>query len=265
MSRSPAKPGCLPATFDERLWVTMRSPAPRLSVIVPAFNEERRLPACLASIREAAAAEGLDPEVIVADNNSTDATSELARAAGAAVVFEPFNQISRARNAGAARATGDWLLFLDADSCLHRETLADLLGAMGDGRCAGGGCLVAFDRAPWWGRVGVGLWNLISRTMRWAAGSFVFCRADVFAEIGGFSREMYAAEELDFSRRLKAWAASHDLVVTILKARPHVSSGRKLHLYSHREILLQTLRLVFRFRRTVRQRSRLRYFYDGRR
>jgi hypothetical protein len=101
--------------------------------------------------------------------------------------------------------------------------------------------------------------------MRWAAGSFVFCRADAFGEIGGFSREMYAAEELDFSRRLKAWATSRDLGVAILKAHPHVSSGRKLHLYSHREILVQTLRLVFRFRRTVRQRSRLRYFYDGRR
>lgn len=245
--------------------MTMESCTPRLSVIVPAFNEERRLPACLASIREAAAACRIDVELIVTDNNSTDRTAAVARVAGARVVFEPVNQISRARNAGAAVARGDWLLFLDADSHLHPETLADLLAAIRGGRHAGGGCRVAFDRAPSWGRAGVALWNLISRTMRWAAGSFVFCRADAFREMGGFNEEMYAAEELDFSRRLKRWARGRDLSVTILEAHPHVSSGRKLRLYSHREIALQTLRLIFRFRHTVRCPGRLHYFYDGRR
>lgn len=243
----------------------MSSPTPRLSVIVPAFNEELRLPGCLASIRQATTDEGLHVELIVVDNNSTDATAELARAAGARVVFESINQISRARNAGAAVATGDWLLFLDADSHLHAETFTELLRTLADGHCAGGGCLVAFDRAPLWGRGFVRLWNLVSRTMRWAAGSFVFCRADAFREMGGFSEQMYAAEELDFSQRLKRWARARSLAVVILKRQPHVSSGRKLVLYSHREIVVQSLRLLFRFRHTVRQRSRLRYFYDGRR
>ena len=88
---------------------------------------------------------------------------------------------------------------------------------------------------------------------------------DAFREMGGFSEKMYAAEELDFSRRLKRWASARSLAVVILKAHPHVSSGRKLVLYSHREIVVQTFRLLFRFRHTVRQRSRLHYFYDGRR
>jgi glycosyltransferase involved in cell wall biosynthesis len=55
-------------------------------------------------------------ELIVCDNNSTDYTADIARAAGATVVFEPVNQIARARNRGAEAATGDWLLFIDADS-----------------------------------------------------------------------------------------------------------------------------------------------------
>ena len=84
-----------------------------LSIVIPAFNEERLIERCLQSI-SASLAENFTPsftsEIIVVDNNSTDNTANLARQAGAQVVFEPINQIGRARNAGAAKATGDWLL-----------------------------------------------------------------------------------------------------------------------------------------------------------
>jgi len=63
---------------------------------------------------------GWETELIVCDNNSNDRTGEIARAAGATVVFEPVNQIARARNYGASVATGDWMVFIDADS--HPDT-----------------------------------------------------------------------------------------------------------------------------------------------
>ena len=81
----------------------------RVSVIVPAFNEEQGLAASLRSIRQAMKVldvAGWSSELIVCDNNSTDRTAAIAREEGAHVVFEPINQISRARNTGAARATG---------------------------------------------------------------------------------------------------------------------------------------------------------------
>ena len=96
-----------------------------LSVVVPAFNEEKVLPRSLAAIRTALAAFD-DAELIVCDNNSTDRTAAIAREAGAQVVFEHVNQISRARNAGARAARGDWLLFVDADSYPSRELFLDL-------------------------------------------------------------------------------------------------------------------------------------------
>src|SRR5882672_9392793 len=100
----------------------------KISVVVPAFNEERLLTASLSSIRaamEGFARIGWESELIVCDNKSTDRTAEIAKGAGAQVVFEPVNQIGRARNAGAARARGDWIFFVDADSWPTRELFDD--------------------------------------------------------------------------------------------------------------------------------------------
>src|SRR5512141_1348541 len=112
----------------------------RLSIVIPAFNEERLIERCLQSISASLAANvkpGFTSEIIAVDNNSTDSTAELARQAGALVVFEPINQIGRARNAGAAEATGDWLLFLDADSLLSPGLLADILRVLEGGKHVG--------------------------------------------------------------------------------------------------------------------------------
>src|SRR5947209_17655051 len=90
----------------------------KISVVVPAFNEERLLPGALSSIRaamEGFARLGWESELTVCGNNSTDRTAEIARGAGAQVVFEPVNQIGRARNTGDAHASRDRLYFVDAD------------------------------------------------------------------------------------------------------------------------------------------------------
>jgi len=66
-----------------------------LSIIIPAFNEERLIMHCLDSITDSLTVNqkpGFTYEVIVVDNNSTDKTTELAKQAGAKVVFEPINQ-----------------------------------------------------------------------------------------------------------------------------------------------------------------------------
>ena len=114
----------------------------KISVIIPAFNEERLIGETLRQVKAAAAAfarRGWATEIIVCDNNSTDRTAELARAAGATVVFEPVNQIARARNSGAAAATGDWLVFIDADSHPSVELFADVAEQMAIGALPGRG------------------------------------------------------------------------------------------------------------------------------
>ena len=120
----------------------------KISIVIPAFNEERLLGESLAQIKSAAGAFtkiGWEVELIVCDNNSTDRTAEIARAAGAMVVFEPINQIARARNSGAAAATGDWLVFVDADSHPSAELLADVAEQIISGQCLAGGATIRLD------------------------------------------------------------------------------------------------------------------------
>src|SRR5436190_3129466 len=113
----------------------------RISIILPAFNEERLIGETLRAVNAAAMAfgrRGWEVEVIVCDNNSTDATAKLALASGARVVFEAVNQIGRARNSGAAAAAGDWLIFVDADSKPSAELFADVADQIERGECLGG-------------------------------------------------------------------------------------------------------------------------------
>src|ERR1051326_1652433 len=134
----------------------------KISIIVPAFNEEKFIARALRKIREAGdafQALGWESELVVCDNNSSDRTAEKSRSFGATVVFEPVHQISRARNSGAGAATGDWLVFIDADSYPGRELFEDLAAVIRGGRCLGGGATVRMDRAVGWTRVFIPMWN----------------------------------------------------------------------------------------------------------
>jgi glycosyltransferase involved in cell wall biosynthesis len=239
----------------------------KISIVIPAFNEEHLLGDSLAQIKGAAVAfarRGWETELIVCDNNSTDRTAEIARNAGATVVFEPVNQISRARNRGAAAATGDWLVFVDADSHPSEGLFSDVAGAIESGKFVAGGATVILDKKYFVAELARVLWNLASRSLRLLAGSFIFCEAAVFRKIGGFSLELYATEELELSQRLKQFAKENGRKVVILHRHPLVTSARKMHLYTVRE----HLRLLFRLsrnRQVLGSREACHLWYDGRR
>jgi glycosyltransferase involved in cell wall biosynthesis len=240
----------------------------KISVVVPAYNEEGRLVATLQRIRagmEALRQHGCASELIVCDNNSTDRTAEIARTAGAHVVFEPVNQIARARNAGAAQASGDWLLFVDADSLPTPALFADVARTIAGGRCVAGGSTVVFPSPSALTRAAASGWNLWSRLARWGAGSFIFCDAAIFTEVGGFSLALYAAEEIDLFRRLKRVARRTNRRIVILHDHPLETSGRKFELYTPWELLAFMARTVLRRGRTLRRAEDCFPWYDGRR
>jgi GT2 family glycosyltransferase/Tfp pilus assembly protein PilF len=101
---------------------------PTASLFMIVRNEEHNLPACLRSV------EGLFGQVVVADTGSTDSTRDVARRLGATVVEFPWcDDFAAARNASMAHATGDWLMWLDADDVLdaaNRDKLRALLAGL---------------------------------------------------------------------------------------------------------------------------------------
>jgi GT2 family glycosyltransferase len=156
-------------------------------------------------------------------------------------------------------------VFVDADSHPSRELFAEVAQQIKRGDCLAGGSTVRIDDPHLVGQLGTRLWNIISRMRGWAAGSFIFCQTNAFREIGGFSQELFASEEIDLSTRLKKLAKARGQHFRILHRHPLLTSGRKLHLYSRREHARFLRRVLFCPRQTVRQRESCSPWYDGRR
>ena len=233
------------------------------SIIIPAYNEAAELPSTLSSIRRAMEAVSLEGECIVVDNNSTDSTTAVARSHGAdLVVQEPINQIARARNAGAAKARGRFLIFIDADTRIQPELLVEALHRLEETPCVGGGSVIKFEsEVSALGRIGIGLWEHISRFTRIAAGSFIFCRREAFKAVGGYDESLYASEEVRFSRLIKKWGRSNDLDFVILDKAPALTSARKLNWYSGPQIL-GWIALMIVIPLAVRSRKLCSFWYE---
>ncbi len=240
----------------------------KISIIIPAFNEEKLIGKTLQSIQAALPAfhrRDWATEIIVCDNNSSDQTAEMARSAAAKVVFEPINQIGRARNCGAAAATGDWFVFIDADSSPSEELFNEVAKVIESGKAIAGGSTIRLDSADVPARSLTHLWNGISRTLHWVAGSFIFCEAAAFKAIGGFSSEFFTGEELDLSKRLKRFARRQKKQIVIVSKYPLLTSGRKIHLYRRGELGRFFLKSFFRPNATMKNRDACGPWYDGRR
>ena len=107
---------------------------PTVSVVVAAYEEEEHIGRLLATLRR----QTRPPcEVIVADDGSRDRTASVAERAGAAVVRLPHRGPAAARNAAAARAVGDVLVFLDGDMSCAPEFIERLVAPIAEGRAVG--------------------------------------------------------------------------------------------------------------------------------
>lgn len=219
------------------------------SIIIPAYNEEALLANTLEVLQKAMSEIPLSGEIIVTDNNSTDLTAEIAMAAGAKVVFELVNQISRARNSGAKHAEGRYLIFIDADTQTPLELLQTALNNLESGKYCGGGANIAFDTPlslP--ARSALAYWNTISRVFHLAAGCFVYSRRDDFQACGGFSEKYYASEEIWFSIALRRIGKKSYRQFSIINKPEVITSSRKLLWFSHtQQLALLTFLALFPF------------------
>ncbi len=231
--------------------------------MVPARNEERYLPGCLAAARAALAEAGVAGEVIVADDASTDRTAEVARDAGARVVPSGARNIAATRNAGAAAAGGRWLLFVDADTLVNGPLLRAAAAALATGRVVGGGARLSYDGGGIPAFAMAECWNLVTRFADWAAGSLLFCRADGFRAVRGFDERIFASEEIDLSQRLGRWGRAHGMRFVTLRDHAYVSSMRKADEFTPWEGIRQMILALDRG--NLRRREACGLWYDVRR
>lgn len=177
-------------------------------MVIPAYNEAALLPACLRSL--AAQDYGEPFEVIVADNNSSDDTAEIARAMGATVVHEPHPGVCWARQRGTEAARGEIVVSTDADTTFEPGWLAhidDTFRADPGLVAFAGPC--RFALAPWWGRAYAvllfGIVNLVYRLtgrVLYVTATNIAFRRDAWP--GYDTRATQGGDELDLLRRLRA-------------------------------------------------------------
>ena len=160
----------------------------KLSVIIPTLNEALYLTKTLAAVREHAT-DGRVHEIIVADCGSADSTAELAVRSGARLVQgpRPFQNRATAMNAGAARATGDVLLFLDADTLCPSGYDRLIRSTLNDTAVVGGVFEFALDGRAF----GLRVVELINRVRyrvwpRYFGDQGIFVRAEVFERVRGY-------------------------------------------------------------------------------
>ena len=110
--------------FDERLDV---------SVVLPCLNEEGSVGLCVNEAREALAAAGIQGEVVVVDNGSTDASAEVAKSGGGRVIEETRPGYGSALLAGFEAARGQVVVMADADFTYDLGRIPDLVGPVIDG------------------------------------------------------------------------------------------------------------------------------------
>jgi len=209
-----------------------------ISVIIPSFNEERRIRACIES------AQRINPlEVIVVDGGSTDSTCEIAQEAGAIVI-----RSSKGRgiqmNKGASFAKGKVLLFLHADTIMPETEISSLchpeLGSGSQGmlkqvqhdimesltdKNIGGFFRLKFDDNSLSTRLVEIFANLRARLFSLPYGDqAIFIKRDVFKKIGGF-KEYPFLEDIDMAIRIRKFGKLKYIPLKVIASSRRLNKG----------------------------------------
>ncbi len=189
---------------------TNREAKLRFSFVIPAMNEATMIVGVLDSIRQLKQSEGMTvAEVVVVDSGSTDATAEIARAAGCNVIDAEPGNVSASRNLGAAVATGNVLAFVDADCELPRNWLTECgreLQASGVVASSMQMAAPALDASwverTWYELAHRSTSSAESMDAPWLATFNLAVHADRFREAGGFDETLITCEDVDLGYRL---------------------------------------------------------------
>lgn len=173
-----------------------------ISVVIPTLNEAARLPILLKALQNQDFAG--EYEIIVSDGKSQDQTAAIARQFSNVILVESERGVSRQRNAGAKAATGELLVFLDADDSPAPDFLSQICDSYRRipfavacpwfvAKDAGFAARIAyfgFNLSFWLGQ----------STLRMGSGVCLICPRRVWEKTGGFDETMHLGEDIRFIR-----------------------------------------------------------------
>ena len=184
----------------------------KISLVIPAYNEESYIGDCLAAAIEHS--KGRFHEIIVVDNASKDRTAEIARSfPGVRVVREDQKGLTKARQCGLDAATGDLIAYIDADTRLPAQWIKKLDATFKKHPeivCLSGPYRY-YDGSKWRNSVMHAVWWLSAPVTYWAVGYMVLggnfiARKSALLAMGGFDRSIdFYGEDTDIARRLSAF------------------------------------------------------------
>jgi glycosyltransferase involved in cell wall biosynthesis len=236
-----------------------------ISAIVPAYNEAAFLSRSLGSLYHSAICLGdtaslVSAELIVANNGSVDSTAALAQTYGARVVTVPRRGVAHARNAGARAATGEVLIFVDADYRVPHHFLGTVAGRFAaDSRLCAAGVTVRLEPSEIDPAnnlsAGLALWAL--RRLGASFGVFAF-RRDYFQRLNGFDESLLAYEDVDLLRRIRQDVRSGRARYEVIESVVVHASARGFY----RRRMRSTYVRMALSRSARRDPSRCGYWYD---
>ncbi|PLX26569.1 hypothetical protein C0581_04015 [Candidatus Parcubacteria bacterium] len=190
----------------------MNEKQPLFSIVVPAYNEEEFITACVSDLKKIQ--NDFDIEIIVVDNNSTDKTAEITRTLDVIFLQEKTQGVGAARRAGTEIAQGSFIVHVDADTRLPQGYLERVYDKFTHDEklvCVGGQFL--FYDAPAWKRVlrffnHWALWLfavVVSFGKIGPMGNNMTFKKDVYDRTDGFDAQLKYGEDMDLCRRLSAF------------------------------------------------------------
>ena len=194
---------------------------PSISVVIPTFNEAVRIERLIVALRT----QSHPVEVIVCDGNSDDGTAQKARDAGATLVSCE-RGVSRQRNAGARAASGELLIFMDADDLPSPDFARRVVASYQR--------LPFAVACPWFVACDSGLgarlsylfFNLLffagQSTLRTGSGVCLITPRAIFEQVGGFDEGLHLGEDIHYIRRASPRHGLHRHLLVSLE-----TSGRR--------------------------------------
>lgn len=183
---------------------------PKISIVIPAYNEEKFLPSCLASLKKQNFSGNY--EIIVVDNHSTDDTVNIAEKYGARVVSESRSGVCFARQTGILKSRSDLIVSTDADCTFPEDWLKNIYQAFNENHAT----IAVFspfeyEAKPKWGRIySTWLFKAVeyfyfkkNKLIYVAASNFAF-RKTAWIEVGGYNTAVaQGGDEFDLLKKLR--------------------------------------------------------------